>query len=233
MGNIWATIKDNKNLDLPAHRVMVATVRCDQSIADLCRDFEASAEVGALREEAVEGILDDYGERCWGLVEARLRSFDEMVEFFEPSVCQTKRQELNSRLQICMREATSAQLEFCRAGCLDLFRGRLGSLGADEFAVGCDVAEQEALALGTYHISLHDAAVDARADGILVRIEPLVIGCPRHPILLHHAGRVRVMLDHNSVLPPSHLGHISVVSFVVWGGVCSRARGGCDGDEGD
>ena len=146
VGNIWATIKDNKNLDLPAHRVMVATVRCDQSIADLCRDFEASAEVGALREEAAEGILDDYGERCWGLVEARLRSFDEMVEFFEPSVCQTKRQELNSRLQICMREATSAQLEFCRAGCLDLFRGRLGSLGADEFAVGCDVAEQEALA---------------------------------------------------------------------------------------
>ena len=103
VGNIWATIKDNKNLDLPAHRVMVATVRCDQSIADLCRDFEASAEVGALREEAAEGILDDYGERCWGLVEARLRSFDEMVEFFEPSVCQTKRQELNSRLQICMR----------------------------------------------------------------------------------------------------------------------------------
>ena len=86
----------------------------------------------------------------------------------------------------------------------------------------------------TYHISLHDAAVDARADGILVRIETLVIGCPRHPILLHHAGRVRVMLDHNSVLPPSHLlGHISVDAFGVCGGGCSRARGGCDGDEGD
>ena len=88
----------------------------------------------------------------------------------------------------------------------------------------------------THHISLHDAAVDARADGVLVRIETLVIGCPWHPILLHHAGSVRVMLDHNSVLPPSHLlRHISVVvgALGVCGGCCSRARGRCDGDEGD
>ncbi|GKV44273.1 hypothetical protein SLEP1_g51469 [Rubroshorea leprosula] len=50
---IWKVIKENKDLDLPAHKVMVATVRCEDIANDkLCR--LTSDEAWIALEETVQ-----------------------------------------------------------------------------------------------------------------------------------------------------------------------------------
>ena len=48
MREIWKAVKENRDLDLPAHAIMVATVRCEE-IATMCADaVEASDAIGML-----------------------------------------------------------------------------------------------------------------------------------------------------------------------------------------
>ena len=52
MREIWKAVQENRDLDLPAHAIMVATVRCEE-IATMCADaVEASDAIGMLCERA-------------------------------------------------------------------------------------------------------------------------------------------------------------------------------------
>ena len=132
--SIWKIIKENKNLDLPAHRVMVATVRCDQSIWDLSQEFSQSDEAKALQEEATSSLMQDYGSSCKALIDKYLSRFDELVEFFEAAVCEGKRLELTEKLLQLMSIATAAQNEFCRTSAISLYGQEIDSIGKDVFA---------------------------------------------------------------------------------------------------
>mmetsp|Transcript_11660 Transcript_11660/g.29702 ORF Transcript_11660/g.29702 Transcript_11660/m.29702 type:complete len:738 (-) Transcript_11660:373-2586(-) len=111
---IWQVIQEDKNLDLPAHRVMVATVRCDQTIMDLGKSFEADQRVIALQEKANAGLTPEFGEKCKGVIAEYLSQFDELVEFFDAEVCRGKRDEMVDKLQSVLSSAAAAQFEFCR-----------------------------------------------------------------------------------------------------------------------
>lgn len=147
MDGIWTTILDDKNLDLPAHRVMVATVRCDQSILDLSQDFSDKPEVRALLDEACAGLMEDYGTRARAHLDSFLLRFDDLVEFFEPSVCQAKRGELGEKLTQIMAAATAAQTEFCRMESVSFYGNELSQVGREAFAQESSQLETRALAM--------------------------------------------------------------------------------------
>ncbi|KAM2173165.1 hypothetical protein ACFX1R_038033 [Malus domestica] len=58
---IWKVIKENKDLDLPAHKVMVATVRCEEIAT---QKFKQSVHDEGCLQEAVEtGSVQGFGKR--------------------------------------------------------------------------------------------------------------------------------------------------------------------------
>jgi hypothetical protein len=52
---IWKVIKENKDLDLPAHKVMVATVRCDEIAHEKLQGLGKDEEWRQLQEESRRG----------------------------------------------------------------------------------------------------------------------------------------------------------------------------------
>ncbi|QDZ19256.1 root hair defective 3 GTP-binding protein Rhd3 [Chloropicon primus] len=173
MDQIWSTIKENKNLDLPAHRVMVATVRCDQSILELSHDFSENAEVKALEDEASASLLGDYGSRCKGVVETYLSRFDDLVEFFEDSVIASKRLELTEKLGQIMSGATSAQNDFCRMDALSFYGKEVGALDKDKFAERAAKVKSESLEMfdtSVMNVSITDET-PKEVEDLRVRLE--------------------------------------------------------------
>ncbi|KAL6972721.1 hypothetical protein U1Q18_026894 [Sarracenia purpurea var. burkii] len=86
---IWKIIKENKDLDLPAHKVMVATVRCEEIANEKLASFVTNEEWcqldAAVQTHAVSGFgkkLNSIIDRCMsdtknlaGLVEADSYAF--------------------------------------------------------------------------------------------------------------------------------------------------------------
>jgi hypothetical protein len=142
---IWTIIKENKNLDLPAHRVMVATVRCDRAILDLSEAFSNREEVRNLQENAAKELLEDYGSSCKRLIERYEEEFDASVELFEPSVCQAKKIELVEKLEHIMSWATSAQNEFCRMKAFSFYGREMDKVGRIDFSQVASALEEKTL----------------------------------------------------------------------------------------
>ena len=142
---IWTIIKENKNLDLPAHRVMVATVRCDQAILDLSEAFSNSEEVRELQEAATKGLLENYGSTCKGLIDKCKEDFDASVELFETSVCQAKKVELVEKLEHIISGATSAQNEFCRMKAFSFYGREMDKISKSDFAEAASELEEQTL----------------------------------------------------------------------------------------
>ena len=154
---IWKIIQEDKNLDLPAHRVMVATVRCDQSIWDLGEEFAKDTKVLELQEAAAIGLTADFGEMCKKIIEGYLVRFDELVEFFDRNVCQSKREELMHKLQSIMSIALSAQFEYCRTNAMSYFSDQMSHVSTDDFA-----SETNKLRMSTLEMfdeSIHQACI--------------------------------------------------------------------------
>lgn len=154
---IWKVIRENKNLDLPAHRVMVATVRCDQAILDLGSDFAANTQVRELQEAAAIGLTANFGKMCEGVLEEYLCKFDAQVEFFEPSVCAAKREEMHGKLMGVLSVAVSAQFEFCRTEAMAAFALKMGGVTGEGFESA--TGELRAETLASFDAGVREACV--------------------------------------------------------------------------
>ena len=76
---MWEAIKSNEDLDLPAHKVMVATVRCGQIMENLCSRFAHDESVVELQTGARSAIVADFGTRSSALVQRYLEDYDSAV----------------------------------------------------------------------------------------------------------------------------------------------------------
>ncbi|KAE8734346.1 Protein ROOT HAIR DEFECTIVE 3-like protein 2 [Hibiscus syriacus] len=94
---IWKVIKENKDLDLPAHKVMVATVRCEE-IADEKLHHLASNEDWLAFEEAVQrGPIYGFGSKLSFILETYLAEYDKEALYFDHGVRNAKRKQLESK----------------------------------------------------------------------------------------------------------------------------------------
>ncbi|KAJ6375225.1 hypothetical protein OIU77_000242 [Salix suchowensis] len=66
---IWKTIKDNKDLDLPALKVMVATVRCEEIAKEKLRQFTIDDDWLALKEAVQAGPVSRFGATLSSILE--------------------------------------------------------------------------------------------------------------------------------------------------------------------
>ena len=133
LDSIWNVIEQDKDLDLPAHKIMVASVKCDQAIAGCLADFEMEPQWLQLQSDAMGGAVADFGMAGRKLLAAYVERFESQVEYLDQNVCTSKEAELLDKLVAVMRPALIAQLERVRVALKDEFRSQVGRLAADSF----------------------------------------------------------------------------------------------------
>ncbi|KAA8537113.1 hypothetical protein F0562_029591 [Nyssa sinensis] len=119
---IWKIIKENKDLDLPAHKVMVATVRCEE-IANEKFSCLSSDEGWLALEEAVQtGPVSGFGKKLSSILENYLSEYDMEATYFDDGVRNAKRQQLESKALQLVHPTYVAMLGHLRSKMLESFK---------------------------------------------------------------------------------------------------------------
>ncbi|KAI3759756.1 hypothetical protein L6452_07796 [Arctium lappa] len=122
---IWKVIKENKDLDLPAHKVMVATVRCEEIANEKYSFFVANEDWLELEEAVQSQLVPGFGRKLSSLLSNCLFSYDEEATYFEDSVRSAKRKQLEEKLLQLVQPVYQLMLEHIRSGTLDYFKKAL------------------------------------------------------------------------------------------------------------
>ncbi|KAK7412799.1 hypothetical protein VNO78_04434 [Psophocarpus tetragonolobus] len=122
---IWKVIRENKDLDLPAHKVMVATVRCEEIATEKLNQLRS--DKGWLElEEAVElGPVRGFGEKLSSIIDGCLSQYDEEAIFFDEAVRNAKRKQLKAKALDLVYPSYTTLLGHLRAKALDDFKTKL------------------------------------------------------------------------------------------------------------
>nr|GEV40445.1 protein root hair defective 3-like [Tanacetum cinerariifolium] len=116
---IWKVIKENKDLDLPAHKVMVAIVRCEEIANEKYSSFVANEDWQELEEAVQSHLVPGFGKKLSSLLQKCLSRYDEEATYFEDSVRSSKRKQLEEKL---LKVAYQLMLEHIRSVTLDNFK---------------------------------------------------------------------------------------------------------------
>ncbi|XP_073259758.1 protein ROOT HAIR DEFECTIVE 3 homolog 2 isoform X2 [Populus alba] len=141
---IWKTIKDNKDLDLPALKVMVATVRCEEIAEEKLRQFTTDDDWLALKEDVQDGPVSGFGATLDSILETYLSQYDMEVIHFDQHVRNAKRRQMESQALEVVRNAYDTMLEYLYSNTLESFKTSLEQLlkGGEGFVASAGTCAQ-------------------------------------------------------------------------------------------
>ncbi|KAL1217627.1 ROOT HAIR DEFECTIVE 3-like protein 1 [Cardamine amara subsp. amara] len=119
---IWRVIKENKDLDLPAHKVMVATVRCEEIANEKFAHFISNDDWRQLDGEVQAGPVSNFGKRLTSILGSCLSEYDGEATFFDEGVRSSKRHQLEEKLLQLVNPAFQDVLGHIRWGMLEKFK---------------------------------------------------------------------------------------------------------------
>ncbi|KAI9079208.1 hypothetical protein K1719_038813 [Acacia pycnantha] len=119
---IWKVIKENKDLDLPAHKVMVATVRCEEIANEKYAAFSTNEEWCQLEEAVQSGPVPGFGKRLNSILDNCLSEYDIEVTYFDEGVRSAKQKQLQEKLLQLVQPAFQSALGHVRSGTFDKFK---------------------------------------------------------------------------------------------------------------
>ncbi|KAL8139292.1 hypothetical protein V2J09_005313 [Rumex salicifolius] len=119
---IWKVIKENKDLDLPAHKVMVATVRCEEIVNERFISFMENEVWCELEEAAQSEAVKGFGKKLSSILGSCLSEYDAEATFFDEGVRTAKRKLLEDRLLQLVQPAFHSILGHLRSGTLEKFK---------------------------------------------------------------------------------------------------------------
>ncbi|EXC09146.1 hypothetical protein L484_005098 [Morus notabilis] len=157
---IWKVIKENKDLDLPAHKVMVATVRCEEIANEKFFSFSGNEEWLELEEAVQSGTVSGFGNKLSLILDTCLSEYDVEATYFDEGVRSAKRKQLEEKLLQLVLPAFQSLLGHVRAGTLDHFKEAFDkALGSGEaFSVAARDCSQSYMAL--FDERCADAVID-------------------------------------------------------------------------
>ncbi|TKY64371.1 ROOT HAIR DEFECTIVE 3-like 1 [Spatholobus suberectus] len=153
--HIWKVIKENKDLDLPAHKVMVATVRCEEIANEKYASFVANEDWCQLEEAVQSGPIPGFGKKLSSLLDTCLSEYDAEATYFDEGVRSAKQKQLQEKLFQVVQPAFQSALGHIRSGTLDKFKeafdkalngGEGFSVAANKCLESCMVQFDEACA---------------------------------------------------------------------------------------
>jgi hypothetical protein len=96
---IWETILENKDLDLPSQREILATFRCDEIAAEAFARFEETLASTLGRQVGAEKkVVSDFGSQCDSLLDAALSSYAETAKHYLPEIVEKKKDALSTSM---------------------------------------------------------------------------------------------------------------------------------------
>ncbi|XP_019198747.1 PREDICTED: protein ROOT HAIR DEFECTIVE 3-like [Ipomoea nil] len=119
---IWKVIKENKDLDLPAHKVMVATVRCEEIANEKYASFTANEEWCQLDEAVQSHAVPGFGKKLSSMLGTCLTEYESEVTFFDEGVRLAKRKQLEEKLLQLTLPAYQSMLGHIRSETLETFK---------------------------------------------------------------------------------------------------------------
>ncbi|CAN0878019.1 Protein ROOT HAIR DEFECTIVE 3 homolog 1 [Linum grandiflorum] len=119
---IWKVIKENKDLDLPAHKVMVATVRCEEIAHEKYSEFGANQEWCEVEEAVQTGYVQGFGKKLSSILNICLTEYDNEATYFDEGVRTAKRKQLEEKLLQLVQPAYQTMLGHIRSGTFDKFK---------------------------------------------------------------------------------------------------------------
>lgn len=143
---IWKVIKENKDLDLPAHKVMVATVRCEEIANEKYASFTENEEWSQLEEAVNSHYVRGFGRKVSSILDACLSEYDAEATFFDEGVRSSKQKQLEEKLLQLVQPAYQSMLGHIRSDAFERFKeafekalkgGKGFALAARECAESC------------------------------------------------------------------------------------------------
>ncbi|KAL6563296.1 Cell wall protein rhd3 [Orobanche hederae] len=119
---IWRVIKENKDLDLPAHKVMVATVRCEEIANEKFASFIANEEWCQLEDMVRSQPVPGFGRKLTSIINVCLLEYEAEAAYFDEGVRSSKRKHLEEKLLQLVQSAYQFMLGHIRSGTLDRFK---------------------------------------------------------------------------------------------------------------
>lgn len=130
----WEAISSHRDLDLPAHRIMVANLRCAEIAADAFRVAAEGDAWKALSERAARELVPAFGELAAPVLAAAEEAYDAESRYFDGSVSGAKRVDLEARLAGLIEPVAAAQLELLRNTVFEAFSEQLQAVATEEAA---------------------------------------------------------------------------------------------------
>ncbi|KAG1660222.1 hypothetical protein FOA52_005092 [Chlamydomonas sp. UWO 241] len=100
MRSIWEVIRSQKDLNLPAHKVMVANIRCAEIKADQLRALEGDqAWVSLLVAASGGALVPGFGAAAAALLDSCIQGYNAEAVYFDSRVRAEKLEELVAKLE--------------------------------------------------------------------------------------------------------------------------------------
>jgi hypothetical protein len=161
MQRLWQVIREQKDLNLPAHKVMVANIRCEEIAADQLAALLEDQAWASLKGEASAGVVADFGQRASTLLHSCLTGYDEEARYFEAAVRADKRAELVAKAYAAVAGVRDAQLAALKARTLQRFQADLqAAVEAGEEGFSAAAARLTSEALGAFEEAARDLDVE-------------------------------------------------------------------------
>ncbi|XP_010256383.1 PREDICTED: protein ROOT HAIR DEFECTIVE 3-like isoform X1 [Nelumbo nucifera] len=93
---MWKTIKENKELDIPAHKIMVSSLRCDQIVNGKFESLKNQDWV-KLHKNIISLDPSLFGEKLVTILNTSLSQYDNETIYFDESVRAEKRESLKEK----------------------------------------------------------------------------------------------------------------------------------------
>lgn len=125
-------ISAQKDLDLPAHKVMVAHIRCKDIAAEQLGAVQQDTAWVAMIDEALSSstLMSDFRQRASALIESCLYGYETEAMYFVESVRREQKTELRRGLACALQPAFEAQRDLLHTQLLEQFEAGLASAGA-------------------------------------------------------------------------------------------------------
>ncbi|KAM0848967.1 hypothetical protein ACQ4PT_054032 [Festuca glaucescens] len=156
---IWKIIRENKDLDLPAHKVMVATVRCDEIANEKFGCLASDAEWLELENAVQSGSVQGFGKKLGYIVDVHMQEYDKEAVYFDEAVRKAKRQVLESRILNLVQPAFHKVLSYLRSKALEKFKSDLNLSLESEKGFAASVRESTESSLNEFDQRCADAVI--------------------------------------------------------------------------
>ncbi|KAK1267207.1 hypothetical protein QJS04_geneDACA014575 [Acorus gramineus] len=122
---IWKVIRENKDLHLPAHKVMVATVRCEEIANEKLSRLASDEDWLKLEEEVQSGLVSGFGKKLSSILDSYMSEYDMETVYFDEGVRSVKRQLLESKALHLVHPAHQTMLGHLRSKTVQKFKSSL------------------------------------------------------------------------------------------------------------